>query len=67
MTLAARCLVPFPIAGSGPVATTARSHRARWVTIRNQPLKTYASQGGYDYRAKSRRIPFQALSSMVST
>ena len=29
MTLAARCLVPLPIAGSGPVATTKRSHRAR--------------------------------------
>ena len=38
MTLVARCLVPLPIAGSGPVATTARSHRARWVTICNQPL-----------------------------
>ena len=29
MTLVARCLVPLPIAGSGPVATTARSHGAR--------------------------------------
>ena len=29
MTCMARCLVPLPIAGSGPVATTARSHGAR--------------------------------------
>ena len=29
MTLVARCFVPLPIAGSGPVATTVRSHRAR--------------------------------------
>ena len=32
--------------GSGPAATTARPHRVRWVTIRNQPLQTHASQGG---------------------
>ena len=67
MTCMARCLVPLPIAGSGPVATTARSHGARWVTIHNQPLKTYAPPGGYDYHAKSKRRPFQALSSVVST
>ena len=29
MTCMARCLVPLPIAGSGPVVMTARSHRAR--------------------------------------
>ena len=29
MSCVARCLVPLPIAGSGPVATTARSHGAR--------------------------------------
>ena len=29
VTYVARCLVPLPIAGSGPVAMITRSHRAR--------------------------------------
>ena len=56
-----------PQGGERPSGDDSAVTQSRRVTIRDQPLRIYSSQGGHDYCTKSRRNPFQTLSSMVST
>ena len=67
MTLAARCLVPLPLR-ERPSGYDKAVTQGQASDHPSQAAKTSsASQGGHDYRAKSKGRTFQALSSMVST
>ena len=68
MTLAARCLLCLsPLRG----AASGYDNAVTQGQVSDHPSPatkiSSASQGGHDYRAKSKERTFQALSSMVST
>ena len=68
MTLAARCLRAPPHCGERPSGYDNAVTQGQVSDHPSQATKTSsASQGGHDYRAKSKGRAFQALSSMVST